>query len=221
MYIPPACQPIVNEIAGLESEKDALQADLHEASPSQKPGIVQQINRLNAKIHEAEDRLAECVADAAPLPPLEATLAGAATITTTKDEAPGPFGGPITVRLLFDGFRTQVTILNFTPISTPPIETPLGINVTTVRLRSSGVGSFGNRNISIRLHLEFDQSLEPFGQDLDSRLRVTMSTTGSGSPVQNNGNVTLVGSNTFEKGFFQGENGTLTITGTINPSPIP
>jgi len=59
--IPPACNSINQAIKSLESERSALQADLHEASPGQKPAIVAQIKQLNTQISKKKAALKACV----------------------------------------------------------------------------------------------------------------------------------------------------------------
>ena len=55
------CQPVANAIAALKSDRAAIQADLHEASPPMKPALAAQIKALTAQIAQKQEALASCV----------------------------------------------------------------------------------------------------------------------------------------------------------------
>jgi hypothetical protein len=62
------CQAIITEIASLERLKRSLQQQLRFAAPGEKPGIITQINEVNAEIAAQEAALAQCRADNPPTP---------------------------------------------------------------------------------------------------------------------------------------------------------
>jgi hypothetical protein len=223
MALPDACQPIADEIAALEQERNDLQADLQQAAPGQKAHLATQIKALNSRIATLSNQLADCLRDTPPPPPppppLQATFAGTATITTTNASAPGPFTSPIVLGLIFDGARTFVAITSFPPIATAPFPTPVGTNVTTVSRTGGGQGSYAAGAIRMPLILHFDQSIDlPFFEE-DSDLSVLLTTDPPGSPVDPAGSVSLAGSGPFSGGFLGGATGTLTIVGAISPVP--
>jgi hypothetical protein len=223
MAIPDTCQPLADEIAELEQERNDLQAELQQAPTGQKASLATRIKALNRRIATLEDQFTECLRNAPPapepLPPLAATFAGTATITTTNASAPGPFAAPITLALILDGARTFIAITTFAPISTVPFSTPFGSNVTTVSKTGGGQGSYANGAIVMPLTLHFDQSLDLPIVDEDSDLALVLRTDPPGSPVDAAGAVSLAGSGTFSGGFLGGATGTLTIAGTISPVP--
>jgi hypothetical protein len=223
MAIPDACQPIADEIAGLEAERRDLQAELQQAPTGQKAFLVRQIKAINSQIAVLSDQLADCLRDTPPPPlpppPLDATFRGTATITTTNGSAPGPFSSPVSLSLIFDGARTFVAITSFPPIATPPFQTPVGTNVTTVSRIGGGQGSYAGGAIIMPLTLHFDHSIDlPFFEE-DSDLGLVLTTNPPGSPVDPSGTVGLVGSGPFTGGFLGGSTGTVTIAGTITPTP--
>ena len=223
MAIPDACQPIADEIAGLEAERRDLQAELQQAPTGQKAFLVRQIRAINRQLVLLNDRLADCLSvtppPPPPPPPLEATFSGTATITTTNASAPGPFSTSISLVLIFDSARTFLGITSFPPIATAPFQTPVGTNVTTVSRAGGGQGSYAAGAIVLPLALHFDQSLDlPFFEE-DSDLALVLTTNPPGSAVDAAGSVTLVGSGPFTGGFLGGSTGTVTIAGTISPAP--
>jgi hypothetical protein len=147
---------------------------------------------------------------------LEATFTGTATLTTTNALAAGPFASPLQLGLRLDGLRTYIVVTSFPPITTAPIDTPLGQDITTITKGDGGFGGYTNGNISVEITLHFDHSLRLAG---DSDLTVILRTLPPGSPVAADGAVTLAGSGTFQHGFLGGATGTLVIAGTITPVP--
>jgi hypothetical protein len=223
MALPPECQAIQDNIEGLEQERRSEQEELQQAAPGQKPSIIQRIRAINRQIVALEDQLAQCIATTPPPPPppppLSATFTGTASITTTFSQAPGPFTQSVQFGLFFDGFRTFISITGFPAITTAPFSTPFGSNTTTVTKIGGGSGSYASGNIVMPITLRFDQSLDlPFFEE-DSTLGLVLTTNSPGSPVNAGGNVSLVGSGTFQDGVLGGSTGNLTIAGTISPVP--
>lgn len=157
---------------------------------------------------------------------LEATFTGKATITTDFGPAQGPFVADIKVGLKFTGSKVVVT--SFPPIQTRTFATPAGPNKTTVTKVGGGNGDYTNSTgkIVLPLTLKFDHSAElpdfpglPPTEE-DSTLSLTLRTSEPGSPVEPDGDVTLVGSGEFSGGVLGGSRGTLKIKGRISPSPV-
>jgi hypothetical protein len=68
--MPDPCKPIVDRLGALRAAKKDLQAELHTAPPSEKPGLIQQIRRVDAAIKQAGTELSQCRAtNPAPLGP--------------------------------------------------------------------------------------------------------------------------------------------------------
>jgi hypothetical protein len=149
---------------------------------------------------------------------LAATFTGEATITTDFGPAQGPFVADIEVGLKFTS--STVVITSFPPIRTDTFDTPAGPNKTTVTKVGGGSGTRTNGSIVLPLTLNFDHSADlPFVEE-DSTLSLTLRTSGAGSSVKPNGDVTLVGSGTFSGGVLDDRRGTLKIKGRISPSPV-
>ncbi|SFP74412.1 hypothetical protein SAMN05660464_4066 [Geodermatophilus dictyosporus] len=155
---------------------------------------------------------------------LEATFTGEATITTDFNPAQGPFVAAIKVGLKFTS--STVVVTTFPPIRTRTFDTPFGPNRVTVTKMGGGSGTFTNGSIALPLKLKFDHSAELPNVPLmppteeDSTLSLTLRTSGPGSPVEPDGDVTLVGSGTFSGGVLDARRGTLKIKGRISPSPV-
>ncbi len=151
---------------------------------------------------------------------LEATFTGKATITTDFGPAQGPFVADIKVELKFTGSKVVVT--SFPPIHTRTFATPAGPNKTTVTKIGGGNGDYTNSTgkIVLPMTLKFDHSADLPLVEEDSTLSLTLRTSEPGSPVEPDGDVTLVGSGTFSGGVLGGSHGTLKIKGRITPSPV-
>jgi hypothetical protein len=117
MTVPLECRPLAGEVTALEAQRRRLQEELRRAPPPEKAQLVVEIRQLNQSIAEKNDELAECMAGAPPIPlPLAAQLVGTAAITITNPSVPAaPFSAPAAWDLLFDEFRTRVTIASFPP----------------------------------------------------------------------------------------------------------
>jgi hypothetical protein len=145
--------------------------------------------------------------------PLSATFTGTATMTTTNDNARGPFNSDLRLSLSFEDCRATLRITDFPPISVT-FGTPVGDNTTTVTMPSGGTGAYAAGRIDIPVSLRFANTIAAAGT---SFVDMTLSTAG-GSPLRE-GAVTLVGSGRFRGGFLNGSTCTLTVTGTIAPAP--
>jgi hypothetical protein len=220
MPIPAACQSIQNEIDSLRQERSELQKELQHAPPSEKPALLLLIRRINLQLGGLQKQLDDCIAsqppEPPPLPPIEAIFTGTSELTTTYPMAPGPYVNDIRFKVLINGERTVITILNFPVISTS-FDTPVGSNTTVVTPIGGGTGSYNKGAIVMPISLHFDHSIDWPIYEEDSDLNLTLSTDPPGSPVTPEpfGKVTLVGSGQFIGGILGGSTGTLTVRGTI------
>jgi hypothetical protein len=221
MTVPLQCRPIANRIASLEFRRRRLQEELRHAAPQDKPGIIAEIREINAELRVANDELAECVAQTPPPPPpLAATFTGTATIAITNPQVPpAPMSAPMNAQVVFNGERTSIHITSLAPIISPPFDTPIGTNVTTISLVSGGAGSYSNGDIAISLTLLFDHSIDIILFEEDSTLPLLLRTAPPGSPLDPAGNVILAGSGTFQGGFLNGSPADVRLTGLISPHP--
>ena len=148
-------------------------------------------------------------------PPLSATFTGTATMTTTNENARGPFTSDIRLSLSFENCRATLRITDFPPLSVT-FDTPVGRNTTTVTMPSGGTGAFAAGSIDIPVSLRFANSIPAAGTSVAD---MTLSTAGSGGSALRDGSVTLVGSGRFRSGFLNGSTCSLSVTGTIAPAP--
>jgi hypothetical protein len=221
-----ACEQLMKEIEGLEIDKRDYQALLHEAAPGSKAPIVAIINKINESLQQAKKQLEACLTKAG-LQNITATLSGTVTLTTTDDQASGPFTEQVKIKLYFFDARTKVQTSDFPAIVTKPFDTPLGKNITTITkdlVSGHGTSNPSNGNLSIFIALKFDHKVDFPGYEEDSTLNIVLTTgkVGSmqGSPInQANGALKLVGSGTFKDGYLGGKVANMVISGKINPIP--
>jgi PASTA domain len=222
------CETIQDEVDGLERQLEAAEDELNEVPPVERGPFLQRIGSINRRLSAARNRLAGCLAAANPPPgpPIEARFVGTATLTTTFDQASGPYVENVAFNVVLDGARTMITLVSF-PIITETFEIDgLGENTTTITRRGGGTGSYNAGSIVLPLALRFDHSIDiPFFQE-DSDFNVVLTTAPPGSPLtpEPYGNVTLAGSAVFSGGVLAGDTGTLVVTGTISqftpPPPV-
>ncbi len=110
-----------------------------------------------------------------------------------------------------DGAVARLT--SFAAVSTPPLHTWFGDDVTTVTLVSTQPGTFdaasGALRVSVTLH--FAQSLS---SHLDSELSVTLDGT-----IAPGGAMPASASGTFRGGYLDGAPGRLAVSGNWSPPP--
>jgi hypothetical protein len=171
---------------------------------------------------------------------LVSTFSGSVTLKTANSTAPGPFTFPITFAVAFSGFEgaasLAVTVSSLPALSTGPISTPLGTDVVTVTMKNPpATGTLMTKSgaMGIRISLHFHHSLMIPFDDLDSDLTLVMSTgtetspggrfTDTGSPLgaAGPGAIKLVGDGAFQGGFFNANDASLVISGTVAPVPNP
>jgi hypothetical protein len=157
------------------------------------------------------------------------TLSARATLVTTNNNAGGPFARNVTVGLELSPDGRAVTVTDFPPVAVGPFPTPLGNNTTTIRMTGGGSGSFdpGTGAMTLPITLEFDHS-PIFAGDSDADCTLTTGAssspggalTGTGAPLARPaGTITLVCGFRFDGGFLGGDDGFLTVAGTITPVP--
>jgi hypothetical protein len=157
---------------------------------------------------------------------------GIASISIADSRFSGPFTTPINLSPVFSADRKVVDLGSFPPITVGPFHTGtiFGDDTITVTKKQGGIGSFalGSGTIDIPLTLHFDHSLIVAG-DSDLPLNLTTGTetsparafTVTGSPLNSTSSVvTLVGASAFKGGFLGGTDASVTITGTVSPSPF-
>jgi len=228
MSVPQACQSIQDEIDGVLADLKDLQEALKEAPNVEKPKIRAQIRDDNKQLVTLRNQLAACIASQPnPPPPIEAFFIGSSELTTTNADAPGPYDNDLAFKLNISGDPARITIENF-PTLGAVFDTPVGPGTTAITLIGGGTGSYDAGKISMPMTLHFVSTIElPVGTITDtSDLSLVLSTDPPGSPVTPEpfGNVTLFGSGKFVGGHFNGDTGTLTVTGKIQPFvlvPVP
>ena len=152
------------------------------------------------------------------MPPCAASISGShftgtAALTTTREEAPGPYNSDIDLTVDFTDCRDTIRITNFPPL-TSHSETRVGSNTSTMTMVSGGAGRFTstNRSISMPITLGLHNSLGILG---NSTLPLTL--TGAIDPAT--GTATLRGTGTFSGGQLGTYQGTVVVTGTFSPAP--
>jgi hypothetical protein len=148
-------------------------------------------------------------------PPLSATFTGTATMTTTNDNARGPFTSDLRLSLSFEDCRATLRITEFPEISVT-FGTPLGDNTTRITMPSGGTGAFAAGRIDIPVTLRFGNTIAAGGTSFAD---MTLTTASAGGSPLRGGSVTLVGSGRFRGGFLNGSTASLTVSGTIAPAP--
>ncbi len=201
-----------------------LQAELHSASPGQKPAIVAEIKKITAdikknsatgkKLAAAQKAFAKCLEVEGLLQALNASFKGTATLKTSNSNAKGPFNQGVNIGLRFSvRDHKDVSITTFPKISVS-YDTPVG-EVTTTVTKNSGSGTFNKstNKITLNLNLAFKHSTALAG---DSTLAITLKTD---SALDAAGKITVSGSSKFQDGYLDGDTCTLSVKGTISPRP--
>ncbi|HEX7296909.1 MAG TPA: hypothetical protein VF251_14235, partial [Pyrinomonadaceae bacterium] len=145
----------------------------------------------------------------------------------TDSEARGPFKTDFTAGLRFSGNRCRVVVGNFPAIRLKVDDVPgIGTVEVTVTHVGGGVGTFhpvsGKLTVPIKLHFHYDTI---FVGDDEAFFHLTTETvptdTGeaSGTRVDADGNVTLVGTATFSGGYLDGKKGGLLVQARLTPRP--
>lgn len=224
-----ACESIVAEITILTADRDALYEELQASVGMGKARIVSEIRELNNRIFLKRRELEICkIQNPDPFPTLITDLVGSATMTIR--DIPGAsdmtFSSGFIASVTFDPQRRYVRINSVEPIRTAPYMIPSGTNITTVTLRNPTQGSYDKsaRHINITLPLFFDQSFDIILYEEDSSIDYSLSTSGNingseGRPIDQNGNLVLVGSGRFTGGYLNDKDSELTITAQLANMP--
>jgi hypothetical protein len=207
-----------------------LQLELKHAPPEERLALARifraKIREDNKQLVTLRAQLAECIASQPTVPPpTEAYFIGLSELTTTNENAAGPYFNDLAFRLNIGGDPARITIETF-PALGAVFDTPLGPGTTTITLIGGGTGSYDAGKISLPMTLHFATTIETPVKDItdSSDLGIELSTDPpEGSPVTPPpgplGNVTLFGSGQFIGGFFgkKPDTGKLKVTGTIKP----
>jgi hypothetical protein len=154
--------------------------------------------------------------------PVTASFRGTAQLTTSHPDKRlrGPFPADMLFNVQFSDCRSVVGIPQFPQITTKPFEVSPGItNVTTVARADNSAGSFnpatGRMTLPITLLMRHSQKLAG-----ESTISLTLSTDG-GAPLDNGGNITLVGGGRFRGGILGEQDGRIVVSGRLSPNPRP
>lgn len=137
---------------------------------------------------------------------------GTAELTTTRREAPGPYGSTVNLTVDFTECRGIVRITNFPPLTSNSL-TALGPNTSTMTMTAGGSGRFtaSSGRVEMPVTLGLQNSLSIFG---NSTIPLTLAGT-----VDAAGNATLRGTGTFSGGQLGSYQGTVVVTGRFSPRP--
>ena len=216
------CKSTMDEIKNLKAELRTKKSDFQEQG--RKPNAAQ-IRKLESEyrvlIAAKEREYDGCRLKNGGLPDQPATLDGTATMTTSNQNAAGPFVQNLQLALTFLKFdHTTLEVNNFPAITAGPFNTPVGPNTTTVSLRQVQSTSVNPNTgeIRITLQLSFVHSLQAAGNS-DLTIQLSTENTGGSRINRNNRRVTIAGTGTFEGGFLNGNTCTLVISGTLSALP--
>lgn len=221
------CQSIRDQINSLRTQQRNAESDFQDDSGergSRKP-MASAINRVRRefqqRIDAKEREYDQCRLNHGGKPDEPVTFTGTATMTTTNQNAAGPFVLAVTIDIKFLKYdHKKLEITNFPSIATAPFSTPFGSNTTTITLLSveSATANPSTGKLTLAMTLHFKHSLQAAG---GSDLPITVSTDNSGGSRINQGtrHVTLTGTGTFTGGFLGGSKGTLVIDGTLSDLP--
>jgi hypothetical protein len=163
------------------------------------------------------------------------TFTGRAELLTANEDFPGPYNQDLSFSLVFSEDRKEVEVGEFAAISVGPFPIKIFIftynNTITIDKKVGGKGNFDiqSGDMQIPLTLGFDHSLFVIGDsDLPFLLTTGVSTSPSGvftltgMPLNpTTGEVTLVGASEFVNGEFDKVDCSISIRGTLAPSPFP
>jgi hypothetical protein len=233
--VPPECARLVGPIRELDDRISRLQERLKNASPAAKQGLLRSIEQLNTQLEAVRADLTLCKREHGATPrglapaELASNLSGTATLRTTDSEARGPFEVDFNVDIRFTRNRCGITVTRFPSIKLKTDNIP-GLGKVAVTVTQSGVGSgtfhpvSGNMNIQIALHFHYDTFLV---SDDDATFNLTTKSVPSGdgdsvatgSPLNAESKITLVGTATFHHGYLAGKLGGLLVKATVSPRP--
>jgi hypothetical protein len=141
------------------------------------------------------------------------TFNGIATLMTSRPDLGGPYARPVSADLLVDerGIVT-VSALHLAPVKVGSVT----CRITQLPKTGLGTHSNGDLRLTIGLHVGIDV----LRGAADSEIMLALATDSTGSKVTADGQVTLVGSATFQKGYLGGRLATFVVNGTISPVAV-
>ena len=234
--VPAACEDEKRAVEEIQTRLNRAQQQLQRASPAGKPALLRRIEGLNAELSTAKAALNRCIRENAPTPPtlqpstLAVHVVGTATLETTNGKARGPFDVELDIDARFSRNRCDVIITRFPTITTQTDRIALLGRRVTVEIteNSAGTGGFHpiSRQMAITMKLHFhyrtgyaDPDDATFYLSTDSSVTRRDGTVVTGSALDNEGKIKLVGSGRFLHGFLAGSTGRLIIDATLSPLP--
>ena len=235
--VPGACLDEKRAVEEIETRLDRVQQQLQGASPAHKPTLVRRIESINAELDTARAALNRCIREQGPpqaevhANELTARVTGKATIETTNDNAPGPYEVDLDLSVRFSRNRCSFIVTRFPAITTKTVEIgfPLNRRVTVeITQDGSGTGSFhpvsGRMSLTIKLIFKYktgyanpdDATFHLSTQETVTWINGSVET---GSVLEGDGDIKLVGSGRFLHGFLAGATGKLLITARLSPHP--
>jgi hypothetical protein len=235
--VPAECQRIADRIHSLEVQIDEFQAELREANSAAKGRLVSNIRDLNSRLDTARADLRRCKLEHGPpraavhASELTVNVVGKGILETTNDNAPGPYEVDLDLSVRFSRNRCSFIVTRFPTITTKTAEIgfPLNRRVTVeITQDGSGTGGFhpvsGRMSLTIKLIFKYktgyadpdDATFHLSTEDSVTRINGTVET---GSVLEGDGDIKLVGSGRFLHGFLAGATGKLVITARLSPHP--
>ena len=233
--IPQACQSITDSIRDLQSLVARLQVRLREASnPNLKAALLRTLTRYNEQLDDLRADFRRCMDEHGATPrelapeALTSRLTGTATLRTTDSEARGPFDVDLDIDLRFSRNRCEVMVTRFPSLKLKTSNIPgLGRVAVTVSKTGGGWGTYhpvsGTLNIQITLHFHYDTI---YVGDDDATFNLTTGSVplgdgdlATGSPLNADNRIILVGTATFHNGYLNRKRGGLLVRATISPRP--
>ena len=112
------CDSIASQLRGLEQEKKGFQQELVKASPSQKPQLIKQIQKITLELAGKRQELFECLQQNPPPPPPPRPDLYAANVVLSKNHAKRELGVAALVRNIGQGnasgpFRIDLAVTLF------------------------------------------------------------------------------------------------------------
>jgi hypothetical protein len=233
--IPAACDEQSRAVQALEDRIAHLQQQLNN-SPAAKPQLLRTITGLNADLDTAKANLRRCIRQESPpeaaMQPgtIAMRVAGTASLETTNSKARGPFIVDLDIGVRFSRNRCEIVVTRFPTITTKTDEIALlGRRVTIeVTQNSAGTGVFHpiSRRMSITMNLHFlyktgyaDPDDVTFHLSTEGSVTRRDGTVETGSALDDEGNIKLVGSGKFVHGFLAESAGRLVISARLSGRP--
>lgn len=212
--------------ATLRRERRALEEERRNAPPQQKDDfdeligdVKREIEANRRDIRGATAQLRRCRVDTGTTDPLTARLTGTAIMRTTHPDAEGPTEAPVSAELGFSFDRRIVSLLSLAPITTDSVV------VTAPRPGTPGEydSETGQMSLGVVLHVNIKNRLadDPEDEAVTFTTGVARSPRFSltGSALEADGDVTLVGVGQFTGGTLNGRDYSFAVEGDLSPHP--